>query len=188
MTSVSAAASPSCLSEGDQRAGQVEQALVELAGPLPPDEKSPEAVVPGIGALDDPSTGFPLRAAYKWRLSSAADVGDDTPVAYFLLGVLEVIALVEAQMLFTSWASSRSDDDSVECFAHHPLVMHVGAGQRRCDRNASPVAEDVPFDAELATIGWIWTRQVPLLELSPSRCRAKPTPTRFPVAPCRSVP
>jgi hypothetical protein len=50
------------LPEGDEGAGQVEEAEVVGANPLPGHEQPAEAIVPGVGAFHDPAARLPLNA------------------------------------------------------------------------------------------------------------------------------
>jgi len=47
------------------------------AGPFPANQQSAEAVVPGVGALDDPATRLTSYPAQQGLLPAAADVRRD---------------------------------------------------------------------------------------------------------------
>src|SRR5262245_2196284 len=62
----------------DQRASEVDHGLVVLGDRLPADEEGPEAVVPTVCALHDPSSWPATDAANQWLLTAAADMRDDS--------------------------------------------------------------------------------------------------------------
>ena len=55
------------------------------------------------------------------------------------------------------------DGNGIECGAHHPLVMDVGASQRDRDGNPAAVGQNMTFCAEFSTIGRTGARDVPPL-------------------------
>ena len=149
------------LPEGDEGAGQMKEGKVVGADSLPAHEQSAEAVVPGVGALHHPAARLPLDAAEQGFLTAASDVGGDPSDADGGLGVLEVVAFVEAQVLGPAWASRRAHDHRVERLSNQPLVVDVGAGDLGGQRNAAPVGQDVPLYAALRTIRGVRARAVP---------------------------
>lgn len=149
------------LSEGDEGAGQVEEAVVVGANPLPAHEQTAEAVVPGVGALHDPASRLPLNAAQEWLLPAPADVRGDPAGPDGRLGVLVVVPLVEAEVLGAARAARSTSDHRVERLPDEPLVVHVGAGDLGGQRNASTVGQDVAFDATFRPIRGIRAGEVP---------------------------
>ena len=103
----------------DESTGELEHREVMGRESLPAHEQPPEAVVPTVGALDDPAPGDHPHAAQEGRLATASDVRDDPPMAHggFRVGV--VVALVQAQMRRPSRAPRGVEYDRVK---------HVGCG------------------------------------------------------------
>ena len=147
----------------DEPTGELEHREVVGRDALPAHQQPPEAVVPTVGALDDPAPGFPPHASEERGLAASSDVRDDSPTAHggFRIGV--VIALVQAQMLRASWATRGAEDDRVEHVGHHPLVVHVGAGDEHGQGHAAPIRKDVTFHPEFRAIRRVRPRGAPPL-------------------------
>jgi hypothetical protein len=84
--------------------------------------------VPRVGALNDPAARLATNATDKWLLAAPANVRRDAAPPISALGVLEVVALVEAEMLRGTWAASAAQHDSIERCLDAALVVHVGTG------------------------------------------------------------
>jgi len=72
-----------------------------------------------------------------------------------------VVALVEADVFRATRAARTADGDCVEDLADHRSVGHVGAGDERCDRDATAVGEDVALYAAFRPVRRVRTREVP---------------------------
>lgn len=144
---------------GDQGAGEVDEGQVVRRFDLPPDAQSTIEVVPTIGSLDDPPPRFTLHAAQR-RLAAPSDVGEDATDPDLAFGVGVVVALVKAEVVWTS-ATAPADRHGVQRLAYHPLVVDVGAAERHPKRDAASVGDDVTLDPALGTIRRVGTREVP---------------------------
>lgn len=128
---------------------------------FPTNQQRAKSIVPTVRALDDPAT---WRAAYtpeQGIFTAAPNMGDNTAAPNCRFGVAIVIAFIETQMLRTAWPAGAAQRDRVERLAHHPFIVHIGAGDDRSQRYAACVGQDVPFDAELGAVGWIFARVLP---------------------------
>ena len=128
---------------------------------LPAHEQSPEAVVPGVGALDYPATGLAPNATEQRLLASTPDVRGDAASSHGGLDVLVVVALVEAEVLGATRAARRAEYDRIERLADKPLVVDVGAGDFGGQRDASAVGQNVAFYAGFRAIRRVGTRKIP---------------------------
>lgn len=149
------------LLEGDEPAGEVNEGKVVRANSFPANEQAAEAVVPGVGALHHPAAGLALDAAEQRLLSPAPDVGRDPASSDGRLRVLVVVPLVEAEVLGAAGAAWGTENHRVERLADQPLVVDVRAGDLGGQRNATPVGQDVAFDAAFRAIRGVGAREVP---------------------------
>jgi hypothetical protein len=117
--------------------------------------------VPAIGALDDPTSRSTANASDERLLSAATNMRNDPSPSNFGLGVFVVVSLVETQIFWSAWPSRRTNGNRVQRLAHEPLVVHVGASERKANRHASTVGQYVAFCAKLAAIGGILPSEVP---------------------------
>jgi hypothetical protein len=147
---------------GDHGAGEVNERQVVLRDRFPPNAECAEIVVPAVGALNDPATGTTALAPPRF-LAASTKMEPDTTAGDLALGVVVVIAFVEAEVPWSTRTTWRTERNSIECFACEPLVMDVGAGQRDCEGDAATVGEDVAFRAKLSTICRIGTGEAPPL-------------------------
>jgi len=139
----------------------MEEGKVVRAGPFPANQQSAEAIVPGVGALDDPATRPTPYPAQQGLLAAAADVRRDPARSNGGLGVLEVIALVEAQVMGSARAARGTQDHGIERLGDEPLVVDVGAGNLSGQRDAAAIGEDVAFHATFGAIRRVRAREVP---------------------------
>ena len=130
---------------------------------LPAHEKPAIAVVPAVGALDDPTARLASHASDQRRFEAAANVRDHAPCAGFGLRFPEVVSLVEAEVTRTADAAPDSQRDRVEGRADHPLVVDVRGRDLHADRYAAGVGQNVAFDAAFGAIGRVRTGVVPPL-------------------------
>ena len=107
------------------------------------------------------STAFSMIRSRRERLAPAANVRLHTALACFLLAIVVVVALVQADVLGPPWPTRSVDECRIECGADHPLVVDVRAGQRDREGNPAPVGQNVALAAEFSAIGGIGTREVP---------------------------
>src|SRR5215831_8782018 len=105
--------------------------------------------------------GLPRTQPTRAGFAAASDVGDNPANADPPLNVGVVVALVEAQMVRPLRPASAAQHDRVERLPDHPLVVQVGAGDRRGQGNAPSVGQDVALDAKLGAHGWIGTPSGP---------------------------
>jgi hypothetical protein len=81
----------------------------------------------------------------------------DSAGARFLLGLLVVVSLVQAEVLRTPRSSGTLEHDGIERLATHVFVVNIGAGGSHSQRDALAIGQDMPFGAELGAIGGVGT-------------------------------
>jgi len=128
---------------------------------LPTHEQAAEAVVPGVGSLDDPSSRLAAHPPDERRFSASTNVGPDPPKSNCRRDVRVVVALVEAQMIGPTRATRPADGDRVEDVADHRSVGHVGAGDQRGQRHAASVSKNVALYAAFRPVRRVRSREVP---------------------------
>ena len=128
---------------------------------LPSDEETSEAVVPGVGSLDDPASRLALHDPDERLLTASADVRTDAAQADRWSDVRVVVALVEAQMLGTTRSARAAERNRIEDQTDHGGVGHVRAADQCTDRHAAAVGENVAFYATFRAIGRVRSREVP---------------------------
>lgn len=84
-------------------------------------------------------------------------------LASFLLAVVVVVPLVQAQIRRSTRTAGGMHQHAIERGSHHPLVVDVGAGERYCDGNTSAISQNVAFGAAFSAIGGIGANEVPPL-------------------------
>jgi hypothetical protein len=89
----------------------------------------------------------------------------DSAGARFLLGLLVVVSLVQAEVLRTPRSSGALEHDGIERLASHVFVVNIGSGGSHSQRDALAIGQDMPFGAELGAIGGVGASEVPLLAL-----------------------
>ena len=89
----------------------------------------------------------------------------DSTGARFLLGLLVVVSLVQAEVLRTPRSSGTLEHDGIERLATHVFVVNIGAGESHSQRDALAIGQDMPFGAELGAIGGVGPVRSPLLVL-----------------------
>jgi hypothetical protein len=146
----------------DHGAGEVNEREIVLRDRFPPNAKCAEVVVPAVRALDDPAAGTTALAPSRF-FATSTKMQPDTTAGDLALGIVVVIAFVEAEVPWSTRTTWRTERNSVERFAREPLVVDVGAGQRDCDGDAATVGEDVALRAKLSTICRIGTGEAPPL-------------------------
>jgi len=154
--------SRSCLNDHD-RTRQVDERAVMLCLPLPANSQAAEVVVPTVGALDHPTPRPAAHAADQGRFAPAANVRSHAALACLVLAILVVVALVEADVLWSTRSTRGADRNRIKRGAYHPLVVDVRAGQRDGEGDPAPVGQNVAFCAEFSAIGRIGAREVPPL-------------------------
>jgi hypothetical protein len=117
--------------------------------------------VPAICSLDDPAAGSPPDAADERPFASSANVGHHTALARLVLGVVVVVALVEAEIPRPPRTAWRLNGDCVERRADHPLVVNVRSGQGDREGNAATVGQDMALAAQLRAIGRVGASEFP---------------------------
>jgi hypothetical protein len=144
----------------DERTGELDQALVVLGVLLVADAEFAEAIMPAVCALDDPAprrvaAGLGGRGSGPFPAASLA--GRMQPIAARLgrlIGVREVEALISAQVLGVPGGRGGARDHDAVQGGFRPLhVGAIGGAEHHAQRCPPPVAQDVPFGAQLAAIG-----------------------------------
>ena len=85
----------------------------------------------------------------------------DSAGARFLLGLLVVVSLVQAEVLRTPRSSGTLEHDGIERLATHVFVVNIGAGESLSQRDALAICQDIPFGAELGAIDGVGACEVP---------------------------
>ena len=117
--------------------------------------------MPAVGALHDPAsrpaTNAPdqrsLPASANMRGNAAASGGDFT--------VFEVVAFIETDVFGTTRTTRCANRHRVECWAEHPFIVDVGAGQLDANWYATTIGQYMSLGAELSAISGIGTRESP---------------------------
>lgn len=139
----------------------MKQSKVVSSTAFPPHEQATEAVVPRVGSFDDPPSRLAADAPDERLLATATDVRADTAKPNRRRDVRVVVALVETEVFWTTRATGTADGDSVEDFADHRSVRHVGSGDERCDRDAAGVGENMALYAAFRPVRRVRAREVP---------------------------
>lgn len=118
----------------------------------PADQEPPEAVEPGVCALDDPAAGAPARIAplELGLLASLADVGPEAVLGRELVDLGVVVALVEAEAVGLRARLRALDQDALERRLEELEVVDVRARDLEPDRGAAALADDRAFRPLLA--------------------------------------
>jgi hypothetical protein len=92
--------------------------------------------VPAVRPFDDP-TSWLLAANRSGQCGfpSASDMRFDSAGARFLLGLLVVVSLVQAEVLRTPRSSGTLEHDGIERLATHVFVVNIGAGESHSQRD-----------------------------------------------------
>jgi len=146
---------------GDERAGHVNERQMVLSNRLPANAERAEVVVPAVGALDDPASRPTADAADKWLFAATTNTRHYAAASRFSRADREVVAFVETQMAGSTWPAGRAQLHCIEHDADEPHVVDVGSAQCDGNRDATAVAKDMAFGAELAAIGGIGPGEVP---------------------------
>jgi hypothetical protein len=125
---------------------------------FPADQQPPCAVGPGVGSLDDPSSGFGAAPrAGRSGLSLFRNVGHIASPLGRLTNGLGIVAFVGAEMLFLTRQRPRTANrNASERFLNQLLVMHIRAGERHANGNSLAVGQHRSLDAEFASIGRVF--------------------------------
>lgn len=128
---------------------------------LPARFQRSKIVVPAVGPFDDPTPGPSANAADQRLFTAPADVWHDAAFSGFVLGVVVVVALVEAQVHRPARPARPLHEDGIEGRADHPLVVDVRAGQGDGQWDSATVGQNVALGAELRAIGRIGASELP---------------------------
>ena len=129
----------------------MEESQVVGTSSLPANEQRAKPVVPGVRSLHDPTPRSSAPAAPR-LFASSTDVRANSTCSNLAIDVVEVVALVEAQILRPPRTSRCSHHDGVHRRDCRPLVVHIGGSDLRGQRHASSIGQDVTFDAGLASV------------------------------------
>ena len=147
--------------KGDEGTSEEEKGQVVRALSLPAHEETAIAVVPTVGAFDDPAPGLAADAPDQRLLAATADVRNDSPLSRFGFGLAVVVALVEAEVARATDAAPGAKRHRVERLGHHPLVVDVRRRDLHGDGHATRIGQDVALNAFFGAIGRVGTRMVP---------------------------
>jgi len=129
----------------------MEESQVVGTSSLPANEQCAKLVVPGVRSLHYPAPRSSTPASPR-RFASSTDVRANSTCSNLAIDVVEVVALVEAQILRPPRTSRCSHDDGVHRRDRSPLVVHVGSRDLRRQRHASSIGQDVTLDPGLASV------------------------------------
>jgi len=93
-------------------------------------------------------------------LAAASDVRPDSTCSHLTVDVVEVVALVEAQIRWPTRTARRSHDDRIDRRDRCTLVVDVRGGDLGRERYTSAVGEYVTLVARLASVGRVGTCRV----------------------------
>ena len=133
--------------KGDERASEPEKSEVVGAFLFPPDKQPSVTIVPTIGALDDPAAWLSANTPEQWGFAATPDMRDDSTLVKFCLGFLVVVPFVETHMIRPSYAATATQRHGIQCFADHPLVVHIGPRDLHSQWHAARVGQHMAFDA-----------------------------------------
>ncbi len=142
-------------------------------------EDFPEAVVPGMCALDLPSPGRVLATADAFRLlANLPNMRDIVASPHNCCGGLAAVTFVGAQMLATpaTWFGPPNDN-AVQGFRQQFDVMSVRPADDKRERDASPVHQQAALGAFFSPDPWGCCRPLPApaaLCLACRQCSAIP--------------
>ena len=111
----------------DECGRKVHESQVVPCFHFPPDQQRAEAIVPAVGALDDPAPRPAVHPAEQRRLALLPDVRGDAAIAYGGVAVAKGIAFVEATMCGAPDATSVLEHHRIECGRQGPFVVEIGA-------------------------------------------------------------
>ena len=128
--------------------------------------QSTEQVVPAVGSLDNPASGFEswILLAFLLFLSARLDVFDVPATRCRATQLRVVVTFVAAKMLTRFLLGRRAGHH--ERIQGGPEQLHiVPVGARERDRQGNPVGvrEEVPLGAQFPAIGGVFSGLVPPL-------------------------
>lgn len=150
---------------------------VVLGALLPAHEQAPEAVEPGVGALDHPTPGAVagLVPDGVGLLAAGAKVQGEAELGGEGAGLGVVVALVDAEPLRRLVGRLRTlDDDALDRLAGELVVVAVGAGDGEAERDPAAVCDQAALGALLGSVGGIGPAVFPpsgALVMAPSSAR-----------------
>jgi hypothetical protein len=145
----------------NQSTRELDQCKVVGAASLPAYEQATEAVVPRVGAFDDPAPRLTAYFADEWLLAAPSDVRSDPSKANRRCDVRIVVALVETQVLGTPRTSRTSYDHRVEYVANHRRVWHIRSADQHCERDTATICQYMTFYAAFRAVRRVRPREVP---------------------------
>lgn len=151
------------LLERDEAAGELHHGEVVRRDAFPTDQDTAIAIVPAVGALDDPTPRFAAHASDQWLLAATTNVRDDASTSDSSFAVGVVVAFVQAEMTWATRTEQSAKHDGVEHVGDQPLVVHVCSRDKRGQRNAAAIAENVSFHAEFPSVRRVRPRVAPPL-------------------------
>jgi hypothetical protein len=86
--------------------------------------------------------------------------GPDSTCSHLTVDIVEVVALVEAQIRRPTRTARCSHDDRIDRRNGCALVVDVRRGDLGRERHTSAIGEDVTLDARLASVGRVGTCRV----------------------------
>jgi hypothetical protein len=149
------------LLEGDQAGNKLKHSEVVGRQSLPSNQETPKSIVPAIGSFDYPATRLATHAPDHRRLAASSNVWDDASSAHLSITVVEVVALVQAEVARSKRSPSLAKRNGIERRGDLPLVVNVGASDQYRHGDSAPVDEYVALHAQFAAIRRIWTCVAP---------------------------
>lgn len=168
---------------GDQRVREVAEREVVRTFALPTDEERAEAVVPAVGAFDDPTARFAAEPADEGRFTAPTDVALDAQDSESRIDLRIVVPFVHAAVLRAEATSRRDRSDRLKGRQSVPQVGHIGTADRKANRDTSAVRENVPFSADFRAVRGIRPRKIPpfgaFTRMASSEVQAQTIPLRL---------
>ena len=114
--------------------------------------------MPAVRPFDDPTSWLLPRMSGQCDFLSASDMRFDSAGARFLLGLLVVVSLVQAEVLRLPGSSGTLEHERL---ATYVFVVNIGTAESHSQRDDLAIGQDMPFGAELGANGGAGARDVP---------------------------
>lgn len=119
--------------------------------------------MPRARPFHDPAPRLSSNTPDERSLASTTDVRRDAARSDGHLDIRVVVALVEAQMLRTPWATGCAHDNCIERVSDKPLVVDVRARDLGREWYAPTIRKNVPLHPSFGAICRVRTCEIPPL-------------------------
>lgn len=111
----------------DERGRKVHEGQVVAGFDFPSDQQRAKAIVPAVGAFDDPAPRPTVDAPDERGLALLPNMRRDAPRADGGVAVAKRIALIQAAVLGSAHAAPRLEHDGIERPGERPFVVEIRA-------------------------------------------------------------